>query len=527
MDDIDRSSATRAGRPGSLPAVRRALCIIAALAWLPGCAAFHPLRGVPASYLPDQYVGEKRAGKRTINLNLLVRRPPDQYRVDAGDVLAVYIPGVLGRLSTNVEEAGEEPPINTPFTKDDPPTIGYPVTVRDDGTVSMPYVKPIHVAGRTLAEVEDAIRRAYAVDTSILSADSDVQKRIVVSLQRAREYRILVVRQEMADMQAAQNQVSNLNIGNSKRGTAKIVQLRAYENDVLHALSRAEGADGLPGLDAENAIYVIRRRSRIAQQAPTPPPGNSTPEWSPPQIAPMGHSVTTAAFHSRRTAPGRPIMQTGHSLFSAPSAGGLSTTPSGPSAGWGGVPSDWGWSPEMGLTMDDPGIIRIPVRLGSGETPNISEDDITLYDGDIVFIESRETEVFYTGGLLGGGQYTLPRDYDITLTQAISIAQGRATTGASSKAIGGVSALNSDVTISPSHVVVLRTLPDGRRFPIEADLYKALRRQQEDIIVQPGDMIILQYTRAEAVAAFFERHLLEGALFGVAAAQLQTNNSGN
>ena len=527
MEFVRRTSATQSAGRRVNASVRSMLCVLATAIVLPGCAAFHPLRGVPASYLPDQYAGERRAGKRTINLNLLVRRPPDQYRIDAGDVLAVYIPGVLGRLSTKLDEAGEEPPINQPNTADDPPTIGYPVTVRDDGTIPMPYVRPIHVAGRTLAEVEDTIRRAYAVDTSILSADSDIQKRIVVSLQRAREYRILVVRQEMADMQATQNQVSNLNIGNSKRGTAKIVQLRAYENDVLHALSRAEGADGLPGLDAENAIYVVRRRNRIAQNGPNPAPSNAAPDRNAPTFAPMGHSVSTAAYRpSQPSGPNR-IVRTGHSLFNDPAAGGLGQPMHGNATGWGGVPADWGWSPEMGLTMDDPGIIRIPVRLGEGERPQITEDDITLYDGDIVFIESRETEVFYTGGLLGGGQYTLPRDYDITLTQAISIAQGQATAAASTKAIGGVSALNSDVTISPSHAVVLRTLPDGRRFPIEADLYKALRRQQEDIIIQPGDMIILQYTRLEAVAAFFERHLLEGALFGVAAAQLQTNNSGN
>lgn len=511
--------------------IRCALLALTTAASLPGCAAFHPLRGVPASYLPDQYDGERRAGKKTINLSLLVRRPPDQYRIDSGDVLAVYIPGVLGKLSANLDEAGEEPPINSPFTQDDPPTIGYPVTVRDDGTIPMPYVKPIHIAGRTLPEVEDAIRRAYSVETTILAGDADVQKRIVVSLQRAREYRILVVRQEMADMQASQNQVANLNIGNSKRGTSKIVQLRAYENDVLHALSRAEGAEGLPGLDAENAIYVIRRRGRLPPEAsahPTPAPdvapGLNTP--SQPAVMPMGHSISSTGHSAQpagASAPGS-ILQTGHSLTNAQLPGSV-----GP-ASWeplSGDPTAWGWSPDMALTMDDPGIIRIPVRLGSGEAPHITEDDITLYDGDIVFIESRETEVFYTSGLLGGGQYTLPRDYDITLTQAISIAQGRATTGGAPRAIGGVSALNSDVTISPSHVVVLRTLPDGRRFPIEADLYKALRRPQEDLIIQPGDMIILQYTHVEAIAAFFERHLLEGALFGVAAANLQQNNSNN
>lgn len=519
MEDACRGTGAHDRRHRRGIAIRWAVCALAAVVWLPGCAAFHPLRGVPASYLPDEYSGERRAGKKTINLSLLVRRPPDQYRIDAGDVLAVYIPGVLGKLSTNVEEAGEEPPINTPFSANDPPTIGYPVTVRDDGTIPMPYVSPIHVAGRTLAEVEDSIRRAYSVETSILPDDSDVHKRIVVSLQRAREYRILVVRQEMANMLATQNQISNVNIGNSKRGTAKIVQLRAYENDVLHALSRAEGADGLPGLDAENAIYIIRRRGRTAQ----PPPAGASP---PGGIAPMGHSVTTAAFaapHSTAAA-GAVIPASGHSLFGAPGAvGSLPPMSSGWDSSWSADPAAWGWSPDMGLTMDDPNIIRIPVRLGDGEAPQITEDDITLYDGDIVFIESRETEVFYTGGLLGGGQFTLPRDYDVTLTQAISIAQGRATTGAP-RAIGGVSALNSDVTISPSHVVILRTLPDGRRFPIEADLYKALRRPQEDIIIQPGDMIILQYTHLEAIAAFFERHLLEGALFGLATSNLQQNN---
>jgi hypothetical protein len=335
-------------------------------------------------------------------------------------------------------------------------------------------------------------------------------------------------------MGAAQNQISNINIGASKRGTAKIVQLRAYENDVLHALARAEGADGLPGLDAENTIYVIRRRSNTGATAPhwnnpAPAPGVG------PAIAPMGgHSGLSSQQGMPDAAPiagpqhewePTGVTPAGHSTLAGPSMTGV------PEAtgmhGWPGA--DWGWNGDFSTlpTMDDPNVIRIPVRLGEGEFPDVSEDDITLYDGDIVFIESRDTEVFYTGGLLGGGQFTLPRDYDVTLTQAISIAQGQATTASSPRGVGGVSALNSDVTISPSHVVVLRTLPDGRRFPIEVDLYRALRRQQEDILIQPGDMIILQYTKVEAVAAFFERHLLEGALFGVAAAQWQTGNNGN
>ena len=177
-------------------------------------------------------------------------------------------------------------------------------------------------------------------------------------------------------------------------------------------------------------------------------------------------------------------------------------------------------------TIDDPGVIRIPIRIGPGDAPLISESDITLQDGDIVFVESRGSEVFYTGGLLGGGQFMLPRDYDLRVLEALSIAQSGGQNNNSPRGIGGISALNQDVTVSASKVIIRRRLADGTTVPIEVDINRAKRDMtgQENIIVQPGDYLILQYSRLEAVAAFLERHLLEGALFGLAASNLQNNN---
>lgn len=60
---------------------------------------------------------------------------------------------------------------------------------------------------------------------------------------------------------------------------------------------------------------------------------------------------------------------------------------------------------------------------------------------------------------------------------------------------------------------------------IEVDLYKALRYPHENILVQPRDMLILQYTPIEATAAFIQRNLFEGALLGIAAGQLQSNGN--
>ena len=182
-----------------------------------------------------------------------------------------------------------------------------------------------------------------------------------------------------------------------------------------------------------------------------------------------------------------------------------------------------GHSQLSNLDVDGRHVIRIPIRLGPGETADIREEDVILQDGDIVFIESRDTEVFFTGGLLGGGQFTLPRDYDLDILQALSIATSRGNAG-TGRVAGGLSALNNDVSISPSTVIVLRKLPDGGEVPIKIDLYRARTDMSERIAIQPGDYILLQYTPLEAIAAFFERHLLEGALFGLAA---QSFTSGN
>ena len=54
-------------------------------------------------------------------------------------------------------------------------------------------------------------------------------------------------------------------------------------------------------------------------------------------------------------------------------------------------------------------------------------------------------------------------------------------------------------------------------------VYRARTHFSERINIQPGDYIILQYTKLEGVGAFIERHILESALFGLAAARFNSN----
>ena len=56
---------------------------------------------------------------------------PDVYRLAAGDVLGIWIEGVLG-------ERNVAPPVQILQQGDQTPSVGFPVPVRDNGTISLP-----------------------------------------------------------------------------------------------------------------------------------------------------------------------------------------------------------------------------------------------------------------------------------------------------------------------------------------------------------------------------------------------------
>src|SRR5436305_8439689 len=91
----DTPCSPRSRRP-PLPA----LVLLAGLAYGPlgGCAALtNPAAvGYPVHRLPPEWLGESREDKVTIPLTALGRGPTTIYRLGPGDVLAIYIEGVLG-----------------------------------------------------------------------------------------------------------------------------------------------------------------------------------------------------------------------------------------------------------------------------------------------------------------------------------------------------------------------------------------------------------------------------------------------
>ena len=94
------------------------------------------------------------------------------YKVQAGDTLGVFIPYVLG-------QEGEKPPIHNDPTGVRAPAMGYPLEVREDGTIRLPIINAQKVAGLTLRGIEAKLLHELTVKQEILKKD---QATVLVSL---------------------------------------------------------------------------------------------------------------------------------------------------------------------------------------------------------------------------------------------------------------------------------------------------------------------------------------------------------
>ena len=148
---------------------------------------------------------------------------------------------------------------------------------------------------------------------------------------------------------------------------------------------------------------------------------------------------------------------------------------------------------------------RIPLRIYPEQRLDLAESDIVLGDGDVVVIESRESaqEIFYVAGVAGSRQFNLPRDYDLDVIQALTLAGAPLANGGFSQNAFVASSVSSGLgSPSPALLTVLRPLGDGRQLPIKVDLNRALRDPRERLRVRGGDILVMQERPGEAVLRY-------------------------
>ncbi|MDH3716618.1 MAG: polysaccharide biosynthesis/export family protein [Planctomycetota bacterium] len=203
-----------------------------------GCAALtNPvLNGIPVRRCPTELLaGPRREALRTIPLSLLSQRQPQDYTLASGDVLGVFIPGIFPLADP--DQPIPSPPVYFPSQIDPvgaglPPALGYPIVIRVNGSIALPLVDPIRVEGLTVEQANEAVRKAY-LEKGLLQPGREA---IMVSLMEPRQVRVLVFRQEVGGFAAGGR--GDIAVSNQKQGTANIVNLKAYENDVLNALAQ-------------------------------------------------------------------------------------------------------------------------------------------------------------------------------------------------------------------------------------------------------------------------------------------------
>jgi hypothetical protein len=128
---------------------------------------------------------------------------------------------------------------------------------------------------------------------------------------------------------------------------------------------------------------------------------------------------------------------------------------------------------------------------------------VILKSGDILFIESRDTEVYYTGGLLPVGEFLLPRDYDLDVLEAVTQSRGPLFNGGVNfNNLAGTITTNGIGAPSPSLLTVIRKTPHCGQIVIRVDLNRAAVDPRERILVQPGDFLILQETMGESLTRY-------------------------
>ena len=201
---------------------------------------------IPAHRLPEELRAPARDNLVPLEFTRLRRKPVRDHVVGPRDVLGIYIEDVLA-----VKD--QLPPVFYPRNSGTDqlvqvPSVGHPISVRPSGEVVLPLIGKLEIAGLTLAETSEKIRDAYESESIITD-----QTFVSVDLIRPRTIKVFVVREDAGGVSPILKSSTNQVL--TKRGSATVLEMPAFENDVLHALSQT---GGLPGADAFNEIWVLR-----------------------------------------------------------------------------------------------------------------------------------------------------------------------------------------------------------------------------------------------------------------------------
>ena len=100
--------------------------------------------------------------------------------------------------------------------------------------------------------------------------------------------------------------------------------------------------------------------------------------------------------------------------------------------------------------------------------------------------------------MLGGGEFPIPRDFDLDVLAAVSVA-GNAGVGATRNTgfFGG-----AGQNLPPTELIILRNIAGDNQIAIRVDLNNTINDRRTRILVKAGDTLILRFKPQEEIINF-------------------------
>ena len=166
------------------------------------------------------------------------------YTLDTGDVLAVIVDGVLGDF--------ESAPVHMPEANGDTqPGMGYPIIVRENGTIDLPLIDPVYVRGLSDLQAQKKISNTYLREKVIKPGKGN---KVIATLLRKRTVSVTLIHDDPNERLFSGSIYDSYRTPQQK---VSVVQLPADQTHMLDALGKA----GAP-FDAKQVISIDRGRHR-------------------------------------------------------------------------------------------------------------------------------------------------------------------------------------------------------------------------------------------------------------------------
>lgn len=233
------------------------LCsVLTIIPTLSGCHCISVVNeAVPANRLPRHFLSEPKEPRVPVQLASLGQCKPQDHVIGAGDTLTVFIYGVFPSDGSETPLVQRTQQVNQRYYPPQGsivgPATGLPVVVDGEGTIELPILGRINVAGLTVSELIEKLKADYREKKIVEKG----RERILVTLLIPRVTRVAIIRE---DTPTPNVQLVNPGVvDHIHRGSGEVIDLPAYENDVLHALA---ATGGMPGTDAASEVWVFRNR---------------------------------------------------------------------------------------------------------------------------------------------------------------------------------------------------------------------------------------------------------------------------